>query len=81
MTTTLIVAPSTALLPAPLFVPTPRAERRFVEFFTIGGDAVYPKRVVADPGPDAGRGGPALNHPMVLGCPQVASRFLGQRDL
>ena len=34
MTTALIVAPSPALLPAPLFAPTPRAAQRVVEFFT-----------------------------------------------
>jgi site-specific recombinase XerD len=32
--TQLAVAPAAALLPAPLFAPTPRAARRFVEFFT-----------------------------------------------
>ena len=32
--TQLTVAPAPALLPAPLFAPTPRAARRFVEFFT-----------------------------------------------
>ena len=32
--TQLAVAPAPALLPAPLFTPTPRAVRRFVEFFT-----------------------------------------------
>jgi site-specific recombinase XerD len=32
--TQLAVAPAPALLPAPLFAPTPRAARRFVEFFT-----------------------------------------------
>jgi site-specific recombinase XerD len=32
--TPLIIAPAPALLPAPLFTPTPRAAQRFVEFFT-----------------------------------------------
>jgi hypothetical protein len=32
--TPLAVAPASALLPAPLFAPTPRAAQRFVEFFT-----------------------------------------------
>jgi site-specific recombinase XerD len=32
--TQLTVAPAPALLPTPLFAPTPRAARRFVEFFT-----------------------------------------------
>ena len=32
--TQLAIAPAPALLPAPLFAPTPRAARRFVEFFT-----------------------------------------------
>ena len=30
----LIIAPSPALLPAPLFAPTPKAAKRTVEFFT-----------------------------------------------
>jgi hypothetical protein len=34
MTAALIVAPSPALLPAPLFALTPKAAQRFVEFFT-----------------------------------------------
>jgi site-specific recombinase XerD len=34
MTTALTITPSTDLLPAPLFAPTPRAAQRFVEFFT-----------------------------------------------
>jgi site-specific recombinase XerD len=34
MTTALIVAPATDLLPTPLFAPTPQAAQRFVEFFT-----------------------------------------------
>jgi hypothetical protein len=34
MNTALIVSPSPALLPAPLFAPTPAATKRFIEFFT-----------------------------------------------
>jgi hypothetical protein len=34
MTTALTITPSTDLLPAPLFAPTPKAAKRFVEFFT-----------------------------------------------
>jgi site-specific recombinase XerD len=34
MTGALIVSPSSDLLPAPLFAPTPKAARRFIEFFT-----------------------------------------------
>ena len=30
----LIIAPADDLLPAPLFAPTPKAAKRFVEFFT-----------------------------------------------
>jgi hypothetical protein len=34
MTTALTITPSTALLPATLFTPTPKAARRVLEFFT-----------------------------------------------
>jgi hypothetical protein len=34
MTTALTITPSTALLPVPLFASTPKAAKRFVEFFT-----------------------------------------------
>lgn len=34
MTAALILSPAPAVLPAPLFAPTPRAKQRFVEFFT-----------------------------------------------
>jgi site-specific recombinase XerD len=34
MTTALIIAPSAELLPAPLFAPTEKAAKRFIEFFT-----------------------------------------------
>jgi integrase/recombinase XerD len=34
MSSTLVLTPAADLLPAPLFAPTPKAARRFVEFFT-----------------------------------------------
>jgi site-specific recombinase XerD len=34
MNTALIIAPAPALLPVPLFAPTPQAAQRFIEFFT-----------------------------------------------
>ena len=33
-TTQIILSPAVALQPAPLFAPTPKAARRFLEFFT-----------------------------------------------